>query len=1121
MGMVLLVIPSKEGQITISLSGQFDLSHRYIPDFDFMQLRLNRDTNGIKPTQPIVTSYKRFTVTFKELLINLSLPSDDNRWISPKAPNSLTQAIDDIGGALRSDPRVFKRCKLNDKGAAVFHINWSSDIIVDQDSLNRAVVNDVFDDLNELLLYQIRIRCRARRAPLSLTDLDNAYLLEVYLENATTRNAARAFGINNPHLLDTQFLVCLIHGTHHLLPHKLASADFRYQPGNGVPGYGITTGVEQLSERTFWTNTLPTSELPRVENPLPEELGMIVRPDFEVLWKNPIVAPRELINAIGQYVKDWELQISDLLASGKNYEADESALGLQALKDEKAAIADGVFLLENNTALRTCFSWTNEVMLCAIKLQGKSFTGWRLFQLGFILTQIRAIYERCCSEKDLSDHLETAEVLWFSTGGGKTEAYLGIIVMAMLYERLSGRTYGTTAWMRFPLRMLSVQQFQRLSYVVAQANIIRQREKLGGHPFTIGYFTGTGTPKRITGINESDRNDFLPSISNERLNELKFISDCPYCPEKNSIEMIKDLNNGRIKHICNNPKCWSNIGADEGVYGEGIHGELGIYVSDEECYRYIPTVMVGTIDKLAVISHNKRFRYFFGGATHYCPQHGFSFEGRCVHNRLIKNDDGSYTADQCPNNSRTSQIRTKSLGTMPFPGISILIQDELHLLKENMGNFDSHYETLFSALQEANGGRKPKNLAATATIKEYEHHVTHLYQRKPRRFPVPGYTLNESFYSRVVKDDKGEPQMRRLYAGILPLGTGPTMAKATALVSSRYLTLIDELRSALSSDPDSACEALGFDSNRADDLIEHIETYLNANLMYVNSFQSLSDVVHALEDAQVDYPDRRYQQLSGKSTLEEIQSAIENIETKEPDDQTRQVVATSVVSHGVDMHRLNFMVIAGWPKSIAEYMQSSARAGRIEPGIVLTVLNSRVLFQSNVFMNFTDYHKFMDRMVESVPINRFAPNLIERTLPGIISAWIINWAAGQGAPWGGNIIKNAGQVKIALNNNAYKSRQQLKSKLLSSLMVPQKLNVVFDDRVVKDFIQALDRYIEIALNQLGGMPSDIADDYLSDALERLIGSRPMRSLRDIESQIIVLPQSLESGKVLEALGRRR
>ncbi|MGZ5819249.1 MAG: DEAD/DEAH box helicase [Burkholderiaceae bacterium] len=876
-----------------------------------------------------------------------------------------------------------------------------------------------------------------------------------------------------------------------------------------------------MSEQSFRTNALPINELPRVENPEPDDLGMTVGPDFEVLWKQPLDASQELINAIDQYAKGWEAQIADLRASGKDRDADESALGLQALRDEKAAIADGVSLLENNATLRTCFSWMNETMLRAIKLQGKPFTGWRLFQLGFILTQIRAIFERCCPDEDLTDHLDMAEVLWFSTGGGKTEAYLGIIVMAMLYDRLNERTYGVTAWMRFPLRMLSVQQFQRLSYVVAQANIIRQREKLGGHPFTIGYFTGTGTPKRITSAYESEQHDFLPSMSNGRLNELKFISDCPYCTKKNSIEMVKDLDNGRIKHICSNSKCWSNIDAEEGVYREGIRGELGIYVSDEECYRYIPTVMVGTIDKLAVISHNKRFRYFFGGATHYCPQHGFSFEGRCVHNRLIKNDDGNYTSEQCPNNSRTSQIRTHSLEITRFPGISFLIQDELHLLKENMGNFDAHYETLFSALQEANGGRKPKNLAATATIKEYEHHVTHLYQRRPRRFPVPGYTLNESFYSRVVKDDYGEPQVRRFYAGILPFGTGPTMAKATALVSSRYLTLIDELREVLRSDPDSACVALGFDSNRADDLIEHIETYLNANLMYVNSFQSLSDVVHALEDAQTDYPDRRYQQLSGKSTLEEIQSVIEHIESKNPNDQIRQIVATSVVSHGVDMHRLNFMVIAGWPKSMAEYMQSSARAGRIEPGIVLTVLNSRVLFQSNVFMNFTDYHKFMDRMVESVPINRFAPNLIERTLPGIISAWIINWAAGQEAPWGGDITKNAGQVKNALKDNAYKARQQLKDKLLSSLTVPSWLNGVFDDRVVKDFMQALDRYIEIALNQLEGMPSDIAEDYLSDALERLIGNRPMRNLRDIESQIIVLPQSQESGKVLEALGRRR
>lgn len=271
--------------------------------------------------------------------------------------------------------------------------------------------------------------------------------------------------------------------------------------------------------------------------------------------------------------------------------------------------------------------------------------------------------------------------------------------------------------------------------------------------------------------------------------------------------------------------------------------------------------------------------------------------------------------------------------------------------------------------------------------------------------------------------------------------------------------------------------------------------------------------------AQARYPNRQYRQLSGKSTLEHIQETIEHIEKKLPDDPCRQVIATSVVSHGVDMHRLNFMVIAGWPKSIAEYMQSSARAGRIEPGIVLTVLNSKVLFQSNVFMDFKDYHVFMDRMVESVPVNRFAPNLLERTLPGIITAWVNNWAPGKGDPWGMDITKNAGKLKSALKNQSYHGRQELKQLLQSSLAVPDWLSDSFDERVIREFRESLDRHIDRALDQIEGMSTDIAEGYLSDAMERLMGNRPMRNMRDIESQVSVIPQTERAERVLDSMAR--
>lgn len=1114
MGMVLLVSPDGEGRIECTLSGQFDLSWRYIPDLDVMVENLSREGARVKDTQPVVTSFRRMTVEFEGVGLKFMLPKDNGRWLVTGDDSPLQLALSQLESELLEDPRVFKVCEVGATGGAKFDFDWDTSIET-QEALNRAVAASIFTDTEDLLRYQVRLRARARRAPGSLRGGEGAYLLEIYLENCTSRNTGRAFGILNPHLLDAQFTARLDAGEHHMLPHKIAPVDYRYEATNEVDGYGVTTSIKSVGHRTFATDAMPIDRQPRIENPESEDLGMTDKPTFGSLSTSPLNPLLSLAKAVDSYIDKW----TDSLPGMEPDIRAESEQQLDQLKAERDAIGDGISLLQSDPDLLKCFSLMNEAMLNAIQLQGKNFDSWRLFQLGFILTQVRAVYERTCDEKELTDHLETAEVLWFSTGGGKTEAYLGIILMAMFWERMKGRHYGTSAWMRFPLRMLSVQQFQRLSYVVAQANMIRQREGFGGHPYTIGYFTGRGTPGHITSTRDYHKEWFLPSLNQEKLNELKFISDCPYCTESHTVEMKGDIDTGRIKHVCTNASCWSNTEADPGAYGEGIRGELGIYVSDEECYRYLPTVMVGTIDKLVVISHNKRFRGFFGGAKHFCPTHGFIFERSCHHSRIIKLDNGDYGSETCPNNSRTSQVKTVTPPPMLHPGISLLIQDELHLLKENTGNFDAHYETLFCALQEANEGRKPKVLAATATIKEYEHHVKHLYQRHARRFPVPGIELGESFYSRIVKGEEGNTQYRRTYAGILPIGSGQAMDKAAAHTSARYLTLVDDLRAQFVSDPGASATSLGFEASQAPQLLSHIETFLNANLIYVNSFRSLSDVIQSLEEAQGDFPDRQYRQLSGKSTLEEIQNTIDLIETKSPDDETRQVVATSVVSHGVDMHRLNFMVITGWPKSMAEYMQSSARAGRIEPGIVLSVLNSKVLFQSNVFMDFKDYHKFMDRMVESVPVNRFAPNLLERTLPGIITAWINNWAPGQPDPWGMDITKSAGKVKQALRDPAHMARNELKNHILSSMAVPDHLKDSFDERVVSDFTVSLERHVDHALKLLEGMTTDIAEDFLSDAIERLLGNRPMQSLRDIESQVRVMPQTELAGRVLESLSR--
>ncbi|MEA9993198.1 MULTISPECIES: DEAD/DEAH box helicase family protein [unclassified Pseudomonas] len=1117
-GIVLLVSPDAEGLIQCELSGQFDLVHRYIPDIRSMARDVILDGATPRRSQTISVTFKRYTVCFSEITLAFD-PAKPNEWMSAKSVVTATLNIEK--NRWLDDPRIMRRCRLNPNGGARLSFEWSEAALADQRGLNYAVYEQIISDPNEILSYEINLRGRLRPAPTAFgANMEGRFLLELFLENQTTTANARAFGIEFPYLLDARLVAQLAAGTSHKVPHRLQPEDYRYRDDDGLPGYGVSCGVIQLDDNKFMTDGMPTSAQARVDAPRPGDVGMTHAPDYKRLAHDPLVVCESFLNAQEQYLGLWASRIHSLESAGLMADRDIAIADRDSFQFEISRIRDGVDLLREHDDLRQCFQWMNEAMARAIKMQGKKFAGWHLFQLGFILTQIRSIYERHAPVTELRGSMETADVLWFATGGGKTEAYLGIISMAMLFARMRGRDHGTTAWIRFPLRMLWVQQFQRLSFVLAQTNKIRQRENLGGWPLTIGYYTGDGTPSRISSTFGDDvQKGFLPAISEERLKAYQFISDCPYCGSSGSVSIEKDLVRARIKHVCTNEGCWSNTEADAGIHGEGIRGEIGIYVSDEECYRYLPSVLVGTVDKLAVIGHNKRFANYFGGARYFCPEHGFTQASKCEHRRIVKKND-AWEGVQCGNNTRTSELKVVAVPPMKDPGFALLVQDELHLLRESLGNFDAHYETLLSTLQISHHGRAPKVLAATATIKDFEDHIHHLYLRKAVRFPAPGVHQGESFYARKVQDTETEvPLIRRWFAGILPIGRGRIAMQAVAEVSSRFLDQVDQWRIRLAAGDPSLLTQLELTAAQAGDALRYIEKNLNTDLVYANSKRNITEIMRYMEEVNNKTGvERNARLLGGETRLDMILDAIRHVETKAPDDNCRHIIATSVVSHRVDIAELNFMIMAGWPKSTAEYIQASARSGRVHPGIVFCVLSSHQLFESGVFMNFGDYHTFLDRLVDSVPINRFAPNIIDRTLPGILSSIILNWARQQ--PWGSDISNYVSPLVSLLRGSSGKAiAEQIKTVVINSLRIPASLQGKFDQRVISGFNTALKERVDNAFFELENWPGSKNAQTISEALGDIFGYAPFRSFRDIENQILIKPVNSAADQVLMALAR--
>lgn len=1123
-GLVFLVEPDDEGQIELRVSGRFDLEHAYIPELAEMRAKLIRDPNGeTRDKQDVPEAYRRYTVTFddsvvavdtRELLPGVIFPSTDT------LVDALRRHRDDIA----QDPRVYRRVIAGRGNKPKFVVDhWQEP--EDQHAFN-SVVAELFEPNEGPLPYNIRLELRVRKAPPAavVSPGPPLFLAELFLVNHTQRDVAEWYRLYEHRVMDVHFETRVTRGRHRPMRFALQPHEYRYEPLAEIDGYGQMCALERRGENHLATNTFPTYEQPWIETPSAADIGISAPLAFSDLAKDPLGTAHEIVAAMNRYLSEWDRRVAAMHQAGHPGAA-HAEQDRERFADERDRVERGLRLLEGDPVILRAFKLMNETMGAAVEVQGKPFREWRLFQFVFILTQIAAIYERF----DPALQSETAEygyadVLWFPTGGGKTEAYLGLIALALFYQRLKGRTYGVGAWMRFPLRMLSVQQFQRLAYVVGQANRIKVREGIGGYPFTIGYYTGEGTPNYVSNTSSYAVANYLPRLVEHPQWEtrLRFVNRCPYC--NNDVTVQADIPRFRIKHVCTNRDCWSHTGVPSGLEGEGIRGELGMFVSDEECYRYLPSVLVGTLDKLAVIGHNSAFQNFFGAVTHYCPDHGFLAEGRCKNRTVTRTAAGWSEPVQCPNSTRSEPKQTLRVPALADPGFPLLINDELHLLREDLGNFDAHYETLLAHVQTGwPGGRPPKLLAATATIRDYEHHVHHLYLRHARRFPAPGVDRDNSFYTRIRKDhETGTPLVRRTYIGVIPVGTGIRMAERVAGdANESYQDLIDAALAGLRADPETEAGTLGFAQERADDLARHIEAHQRLSLVYATRMVTADYINRRFDEVnqarrEHGLAERAYERLDGQTPLGKIQDVIERIERDVKTDPCHEVVATSVVSHGVDLERLNMEFFGAWPPSTAEYLQASSRSGRVHPGIILVALSYAKLFEATVFAHFVAYHSFIERLVESVPINRFAPNVLERTLPGIVHALLLNWARRQ--PWGADIRREARTVRDALERPG--AFDQLVAEAVSALCFDDAERLgAFDPAVLKQAREQAREEAERLVGKLRGLPARFYKDMVSEVLRRLYGHGPMTSLRDIENPVSVEPSGNVERLVLDALAR--
>jgi hypothetical protein len=783
--------------------------------------------------------------------------------------------------------------------------------------------------------------------------------------NYTDRPGTRGLDYADPNLYGVQLNARLPLEAHRPTIFQELPASFRYDremiaTGINAQAAGHTEGEELLLE----TDTIPRTTVPRLE---PREIPGAI-PDFARMTRDPVPILRNISEAMRRYDQDaWDRKLREL----QGLEQDEARDARERFRTEIAQFDRGIDLLAQNRFpfIRRAFELMNEAMGVATS----PHLTWRLFQIVFIVAQLPGLAAREYAELENEDS-SLVDILWFAAGGGKTEAFLGLIVWQAFFDRLRGKQIGVTALVRFPLRLLTFQQLQRLARALAAAEVIRAREQLGGARFSMGYFVGSGvTPNTIS--NEQHAR-FLSRGVDERLQRV-FI--CPFCNSPVNLNYDPELR--LVEHRCANSSC------------SGGTERLPVYVVDDDLYRFLPTVIVSTVDKLAQLGQNQRFANFFGRFDLLCHRHGASFRGT---NRRLCPAAGDFAMGSRPERCGESLI---SYGPFHDPAPALLVQDELHLLCEELGTFDAHYETGVMELARALGSRPWKIIAATATIKDFEQQAWQLYLQRSRQFPGPGPEAYDSFYYR-----QNTARIGRVFVGVLGVGRKHTPSVTRAL-SLLYLEL-QAARELAEHNPTAAAALYGTSALSAEEFRRLIFLY-ELPLTYVLTRKGSDQVAEAIEsrvkrelrDLAPNHGELIVDTFNGGVDITEMIAAMEAIRTADPlgspAERIRGLVTTNIIGHGVDVDRFNVIVFAGFTRLVAEYIQASARVGRTFPGISLFVATPQSERDRSIFDRFRKFHDYLDRLVDPTAVNRWPEPALARTVPGLLCGYLMGCAAHQ------------------------------------------------------------------------------------------------------------------------------
>lgn len=783
-------------------------------------------------------------------------------------------------------------------------------------------------------------------------------------------------------------------------------------------GHGVATEVVLSSDPTraveIRSCVIPRTTVRQQVAPSPAENPDLAGLETDMTRLADMARP-ELVSALrtltSAYAR-WIVAEEAKLAEPREGLADHAAAARRATsrcRETLTRLESGIALLEVNDVALESFRFANRAMAIQrvrsilvrrvrknlmragddpAPLDEPRNRSWRPFQLAFVLINLPGLTRLDHPERSTGPE-GLADLLWFPTGGGKTEAYLGLTAYTLALRRLSGVVegrsgeHGVAVLMRYTLRLLTLQQFQRATALICACEVLRREDpgRWGQTPFRIGLWVGAkATPNTVAMSEEAVLELRAGGYASGGKGSPHQLTVCPWCGStiegKRHIEVRRGPGTQQRTLIW----CGDELGRCPFTPAMAPDQGLPVLVVDEEIYRHPPALLIATVDKFAQMPWKGEVQTLFGQVNGLCPRHGFLCPS--------VEDAQSHPAS-------AALPRSRNVPHGPLRPPDLIIQDELHLISGPLGSMVGLYETAVDELCTWTVNKRPvrpKVIASTATIRRAEEQVRNLFQRQLHIFPPHGTDIADNFFSVVRQPSTDAPG--RTYLGICAFGR--RFPGALIRVYTAFL---------------AAAEVLYRQNDAVADPWMTLVGYFNSIRELAGMRRLVEDDVRTrlrkMEERGLARRDLRLgavEELTSRKSGTEIPLLLDRLEVPfsladeaarraaTPEQRRRMpmpfdvVLATNMISVGVDVDRLGLMLVAGQPKTTAEYIQATSRVGRAHPGVVCTLYNWARPRDLSHYESFSHYHETFYQHVEALSVTPWAPRALDRGLSGVMVA---------------------------------------------------------------------------------------------------------------------------------------